>query len=88
MMMPLKHPPRRLTPRSYTDGTRTWLGSSLRRAWPWGKPHIYLSKDGWKVRYMSYRRPVAGGPYIFLRTAMLAAFNVWHTEYKEGKRKP
>ena len=78
---------RRLTPRRYTDGKRSWLGSSLRQAWPHDKPHIYKAKRGWVVRYMSFKRPVAGGPFHFLKTALFVAEKVWASEYKEGKRK-
>jgi hypothetical protein len=73
-------------PKSFTDGTRSWQGSSLRQAWPHEKPHIYKGKKGWVVRYMSFGRPVAGGPFIFFSSARLAAKYVWEQEYKEGKR--
>ena len=71
---------RRLTPKSYTDGKRSWLGSSLRQAWPHEKPHIYKAQKGWIVRSMSYGRVKASGPFNMLPNAFLSAKLIWDHE--------
>ena len=65
-------------PKSYTDGKRSWLGSSLRQAWPHDKPHIYKAKKGWVVRAMSFGRVRVWGPFYFLPTALKVAREVWN----------
>lgn len=64
-------------PFSVTDGKRSRLESRYRRRWPYEKPHIYLSKTGWRVRVVEYRRVKVYGPFETSERAFASALVVW-----------